>query len=72
MSGLAEEAPVAYKDVSRVVEVVHRVGIGKKVDRLEPIAVIKVASQGFRKVEFGDEGKRSTILPLANYFWRPP
>ena len=41
MSGLAEEAPVAYKDVSRVVEVVHRVGIGKKVARLEPIAVIK-------------------------------
>ena len=38
MSGLAEEAPVAYKDVSRVVEVVHRVGIGKKVARLEPIA----------------------------------
>ena len=41
MSGLAEEAPVAYKDVSRVVEVVHRVGIGKKVARLEPMAVIK-------------------------------
>jgi tRNA-splicing ligase RtcB len=41
MSGLAEEAPAAYKDVSRVVEVVHRAGIGKKVARLEPIAVIK-------------------------------
>jgi tRNA-splicing ligase RtcB (3'-phosphate/5'-hydroxy nucleic acid ligase) len=41
MSGLAEEAPVAYKDVSRVVEVVHRVGIGKKVARLEPVAVIR-------------------------------
>ncbi len=41
MSGLAEEAPVAYKDVSRVVEVVHRAGIGKKVARLEPVAVIK-------------------------------
>jgi len=41
MSGLAEEAPVAYKDVSRVVEVVHRVGIGKKIAKLEPIAVIK-------------------------------
>jgi tRNA-splicing ligase RtcB len=41
MSGLAEEAPVAYKDVSRVVEVVHNAGIGKKVARLEPIAVIK-------------------------------
>lgn len=41
MPGLAEEAPQAYKDVSRVVEVVHRVGIGKKVARLEPLAVIK-------------------------------
>jgi tRNA-splicing ligase RtcB len=41
MSGLAEEAPVAYKDASRVVEVVHRLGIGRKVARLEPVAVIK-------------------------------
>jgi len=41
MSGLAEEAPAAYKDVSRVVEVVHKVGIGKKIARLEPLAVIK-------------------------------
>jgi len=41
MSGLAEEAPQAYKDVARVVEVVHQAGIGKKVARLEPVAVIK-------------------------------
>lgn len=41
MSGLAEEAPQAYKDVSQVVEVVARAGIGKKVARLEPMAVIK-------------------------------
>ncbi len=41
MKGFAEEAPAAYKDVSRVVEVVHQAGIGKKVARLEPIAVIK-------------------------------
>ncbi len=41
MPGLAEEAPQAYKDVSRVVEVVHRAGIGNKVARLEPLAVIK-------------------------------
>ncbi|HVO80897.1 MAG TPA: RtcB family protein [Terriglobales bacterium] len=41
MSGLAEEAPGAYKDVARVVDVVDRVGIGKKIARLEPIAVIK-------------------------------
>jgi tRNA-splicing ligase RtcB (3'-phosphate/5'-hydroxy nucleic acid ligase) len=41
MSGLAEEAPEAYKDVSRVVGVVQRAGIGKQVARLEPLAVIK-------------------------------
>ena len=41
MSGLAEEAPSAYKDVDRVVEVVHGAGIAKKVARLEPLAVIK-------------------------------
>jgi tRNA-splicing ligase RtcB len=40
-TGLAEEAPQAYKDVARVVEVVDRAGIGKKVARLEPLAVIK-------------------------------
>jgi len=41
MSGLAEEAPAAYKNVSQVVEVVHKLGIGRKIARLEPIAVIK-------------------------------
>ncbi len=41
MAGLAEEAPVAYKDVDRVVEVVDGVGIAKKVARLVPLAVIK-------------------------------
>jgi tRNA-splicing ligase RtcB len=41
MSGLAEEAPVAYKDVDRVVDVVHHAGIAKKVARLVPVAVIK-------------------------------
>ena len=41
MPGLAEEAPQAYKDVSRVVDVVHNAGIGRKVARLEPLAVIK-------------------------------
>jgi tRNA-splicing ligase RtcB len=41
MSGLAEEAPAAYKDVNRVVEVVHNAGIAKKVARLKPLAVIK-------------------------------
>jgi tRNA-splicing ligase RtcB len=41
MSGLAEEAPIAYKDVDQVVEVVHQAGIAKKVARMRPIAVIK-------------------------------
>jgi tRNA-splicing ligase RtcB len=41
MPGLAEEAPQAYKDVSRVVEVVEHAGIGRKVARLEPVAVVK-------------------------------
>jgi tRNA-splicing ligase RtcB len=41
MAGLAEEAPVAYKDVDSVVEVVHGAGIAKKAARLEPLAVIK-------------------------------
>ena len=41
MSGLAEEAPQAYKDISRVIDVVCRAGIARKVARLEPMAVIK-------------------------------
>jgi len=41
MRGLAEEAPAAYKDVSRVVEVVQGAGIARKVARLRPMAVIK-------------------------------
>lgn len=41
MSSLAEEAPIAYKDVDRVIEVVHGAGIAKKVARLIPLAIIK-------------------------------
>jgi len=41
ISGLAEEAPAAYKDVNRVVGVVHGAGIARKVARLRPLAVIK-------------------------------
>jgi tRNA-splicing ligase RtcB len=41
LAGLAEEAPVAYKDVDRVVDVVHGAGIAKRVARLTPLAVIK-------------------------------
>ncbi len=39
--GIAEEAPLAYKDVDDVVEVVHNAGLSKKVVRLKPLAVIK-------------------------------
>ncbi|RIK23805.1 MAG: RNA-splicing ligase RtcB [Anaerolineae bacterium] len=41
LSGLAEEAPQAYKDVDRVIEVVHGAGIARKVARLVPVAVVK-------------------------------
>lgn len=41
MSGLAEEAPVAYKDVEAVVDVVHESDLAKKVVKLKPVAVIK-------------------------------
>ena len=40
-STLAEEMPEAYKDVERVVSVMHRAGISRKVARLKPIGVIK-------------------------------
>jgi len=40
-ASLAEEVPQAYKDVSRVVEVVHRAGISRKVAKLRPLGVIK-------------------------------
>lgn len=39
--GIAEEAPVAYKDIDRVVNVVHNAGLAKKIARLKPLAVIK-------------------------------
>ncbi len=41
LSGLAEEAPEAYKDVDIVVETVVGAGIAQKVARLEPVLVIK-------------------------------
>ncbi len=41
LSGLAEEAPQAYKDVDAVVDTVTGAGIAKKVARLRPVAVIK-------------------------------
>lgn len=40
-TSLMEEMPEAYKEVSRVVEVVHRAGIASKVARMRPLCVIK-------------------------------
>jgi tRNA-splicing ligase RtcB len=39
--GLAEEAPLAYKEVEKVVEVVERAGLAVRVARLRPIGVVK-------------------------------
>jgi tRNA-splicing ligase RtcB len=41
LSGLAEEAPQAYKDVDQVVECVVGAGLAEKVASLKPLAVIK-------------------------------
>ena len=41
MDGLAEEAGMAYKDISEVVETMDRAGISKKVVALRPIGNIK-------------------------------
>jgi len=40
-SGLTEEKPEAYKDVSAVVDVVHLAGIARKVAKMVPIGVMK-------------------------------
>lgn len=39
--GVSEEAPLAYKDIEEVINVVHQAGLARKVARLRPIAVIK-------------------------------
>ena len=41
MRGVAEEAPGAYKDVAAVVDAADKVGLSRKVARLEPMACIK-------------------------------
>lgn len=41
LRGIAEEAPLAYKDVSAVVDVAHHAGLAHKVARLEPVICIK-------------------------------
>jgi len=38
---VAEEAPLAYKDIDQVINVVDQVGIAKKVARLKPLIVVK-------------------------------
>jgi tRNA-splicing ligase RtcB len=38
---LAEEAPAAYKDVSRVVEICEGAGLSRKVAKLLPLGVVK-------------------------------
>ena len=40
-SGIAEEAPESYKDVSEVVEAAHQAGLARKVVRVKPIACVK-------------------------------
>ncbi|MEE9614663.1 MAG: RtcB family protein [Thermodesulfobacteriota bacterium] len=40
-SGVAEEAPLAYKDVDRVVDIMDRAGVNKKVARVRPLVCIK-------------------------------
>jgi tRNA-splicing ligase RtcB len=39
--GVAEEAPLAYKDVNRVVDIAERAHLSRKVARLEPVVCIK-------------------------------
>ena len=41
LSLLAEEAPEAYKDVTRVVDVCEGAGLSKKVAMLRPMGVLK-------------------------------
>ena len=41
VASLAEEAPYAYKDVASVVNVVHEVGLSRRVARLRPLGVVK-------------------------------
>jgi tRNA-splicing ligase RtcB len=41
LKGLAEEGPKVYKDIDEVIEVSHQLGIGNKVVRVVPLAVMK-------------------------------
>lgn len=41
LRGVAEEAPLAYKDVTAVVEAAHRAGLARKVAKLAPLICVK-------------------------------
>ena len=41
LKGIAEEGPIAYKNIDNVIDVVHNAGLSKKVVKLTPLAVIK-------------------------------
>jgi tRNA-splicing ligase RtcB len=41
MRGVAEEAPLAYKDVTAVIECAHQAGLSKKIAKLNPIICVK-------------------------------
>jgi len=41
LRGIAEEAPLAYKNIDEIVEVVHQSGLSRRVAKLIPLAVIK-------------------------------
>ena len=41
LRGLAEEAPIAYKDVDEVVRTCERAGLARRVARLRPLGVVK-------------------------------
>ncbi len=41
LGGLAEEAPQAYKDISAVIACIEGAGLGRRIARLTPLAVIK-------------------------------
>jgi tRNA-splicing ligase RtcB len=41
LRGISEEAPEAYKDIEKIVGVIHQGGLSRKIARLVPLAVIK-------------------------------
>lgn len=40
-AGVAEEAPGAYKDIDKIVDIMHNAGINRKVARLRPLVCVK-------------------------------